>query len=119
MKRQRKLKNQLIALRRNQKRPLREFIETNNKHVGSALDTNAKMVNSIKENFNGHSIDDSITDTLKTTFGKSVELAEDTQSDFAKIMHKSMHSYTEHVSKAHNNVLEYFLIPFYIKGLTC
>jgi hypothetical protein len=38
--------------------------------------------------------------------------------DYASIMHTSMKSYTKHVSKAHNNVLESFLIPFYIKGLT-
>jgi hypothetical protein len=37
---------------------------------------------------------------------------------FAAIMHKSMKSFTEHVSRAHNNSLEFFLIPFYIKGLT-
>jgi hypothetical protein len=39
-------------------------------------------------------------------------------NEYASIMHESMVSYTEHVSKAHNNVLEFFLIPFYIKGLT-
>jgi hypothetical protein len=39
-------------------------------------------------------------------------------NDYASAMHTSMKSYTKHVSKAHNNVLEAFLIPFYIKGLT-
>jgi hypothetical protein len=38
--------------------------------------------------------------------------------EYISIMHKSMQSYTKHVSKAHNNVLESFIIPLYIKGLT-
>ncbi|MEO6902773.1 MAG: hypothetical protein ABI315_06425 [Bacteroidia bacterium] len=38
--------------------------------------------------------------------------------EFALIMHKSMQSYINHVSKARNNVLESFVIPLYIKGLT-
>ena len=35
------------------------------------------MVNSLKETFTKESIDDNLTDTLKSTFGKSVTLAED------------------------------------------
>jgi uncharacterized protein YpuA (DUF1002 family) len=40
------------------------------------LESNKKIVDSIKEKLNGQEIDDSVTDTLKNTFGKSVELAE-------------------------------------------
>lgn len=36
-------------------------------------------------------------------------------NDFVTAMHKSLNSYIKHVSKAHNNVLEYFLLPFNIK----
>jgi hypothetical protein len=59
------------------KETIRGFIETNNKHLGAALDSNVKMVNTIKENLNQKSIDDSVTESLKSSFGKSVELAED------------------------------------------
>jgi hypothetical protein len=39
-------------------------------------------------------------------------------SNYAMVLHKSMQDYVKHVSKAHNNVLESFFIPFPIKGLT-
>jgi hypothetical protein len=38
--------------------------------------------------------------------------------DYAAAMHKSMKSYIDHVSHAHRNVLQYFIIPLDIKGLT-
>jgi anaerobic ribonucleoside-triphosphate reductase len=37
---------------------------------------------------------------------------------YAKVMHKSMKSFTDHVSKAHHNVLVDFLFPIPIPGLT-
>ena len=37
---------------------------------------------------------------------------------YAKAMHESMKSFKEHVSEAHHNVLEDFLFPIPIKGLT-
>jgi hypothetical protein len=39
-------------------------------------------------------------------------------TEYASVMHKSMKSYSTHVSKAHNNSIESFFIPFNIKGLT-
>lgn len=38
--------------------------------------------------------------------------------EYAKAMHQSMKSFKEHVSDAHRNVLEDFLFPIPIKGLT-
>jgi hypothetical protein len=38
--------------------------------------------------------------------------------DYAAAMHKSMRSFKEHVSRAHHHVLEDFLFPIPIKGLT-
>ena len=38
--------------------------------------------------------------------------------EYSRHMKKSMQSYTHHVSKAHNNVIESFLIPIHIDGLT-
>jgi hypothetical protein len=59
------------------KETLKEFINSNKKHVGEAIDSNKKIVDSIKEKFNHGEVDDAITDTVKETFGKSIELAED------------------------------------------
>jgi hypothetical protein len=38
--------------------------------------------------------------------------------EYARLLHESMRSFKEHVSKAHFNVLEYFVFPLPIKGLT-
>ncbi len=38
--------------------------------------------------------------------------------NYAAALQESIKSYTMHVSKAHNTVIESFLIPFNIKGLT-
>lgn len=37
---------------------------------------------------------------------------------YCRVMHKSMKSFKDHVSNAHENVLEYFLFPVPIKGIT-
>ncbi|MEO7087527.1 MAG: hypothetical protein ABIZ51_01895 [Bacteroidia bacterium] len=72
-----KIKKTINGTAEKSKETIREFIDTNNKHIGAALDTNFKMVDSIKKSFGQKSMDDSVTETLKNTFGKSVELAED------------------------------------------
>jgi hypothetical protein len=38
--------------------------------------------------------------------------------DYAAIMYHSLRSYKDHVSRAHRNILEYFLFPLPINGLT-
>jgi len=38
--------------------------------------------------------------------------------DYALVMHNSMRTFKEHVSKAHHNVLVDFIFPMPIKGLT-
>ena len=38
--------------------------------------------------------------------------------DFAAAMHKSMEAFREHVSNAHQSLVEYFVFPIPIKGLT-
>ncbi|MEO5642624.1 MAG: hypothetical protein ABIQ40_17280 [Bacteroidia bacterium] len=38
--------------------------------------------------------------------------------EYATVMHSSMKSFKEHVSKAHHNVLEDFIFPLPIKGIT-
>ena len=37
---------------------------------------------------------------------------------YAAIMHDSLRSYKDHVSRAHRNVLEYFIFPLPIGGIT-
>ena len=39
-------------------------------------------------------------------------------NEYAATLHRSFITYIEHVSKAHKNVIESFIIPLYIKGLT-
>jgi len=72
-----KIKNSIKTTAETSKETIREIIESNSKYIDSALDTNKKIVESIKAKLNQQEIDDSITDTFKYTFKKSVELAED------------------------------------------
>ena len=71
-----KIKNTIKDTAERSKDAIRELIELNTKHIDSALDSNKKVVDSIKAKFNQKEIEDTVTDTLKTTFKKSVELAE-------------------------------------------
>ena len=72
-----KIKSSIKGTAEKSKETIREFIESNTKNIDAALDSNKKIFDSIKEKLNQQEIDDSVTDTLKNTFGKSVELAED------------------------------------------
>ena len=57
---------------------IREIISSSSKFIVEALDTNQKFVDSVKDKLNLQNMEDTITIDLKNTFGKSVELAEDT-----------------------------------------
>ena len=72
-----KIKSSIKATSEKSKETIREIIDSNSKYMNTALDSNKKIVDSIKEKLNQKEIEDSVTDTLKGTFGKSVELAED------------------------------------------
>lgn len=39
-------------------------------------------------------------------------------TDFTLVMHRSMRSFKDHVSRAHRNILEYFVFPLPIQGIT-
>src|ERR1035437_5076210 len=71
-----KIKNSIKGTAEKSKETIREIIASNTKYIGEALDSNKKIVDSIKEKLNHQELEDSVTDTLKSTFGKSVELAE-------------------------------------------
>jgi uncharacterized protein YpuA (DUF1002 family) len=71
-----KIKNSIKGTAEKSKETIREIIASNTKYIGEALDSNKKIVDSIKEKLNHQELEDSVTDTLRSTFGKSVELAE-------------------------------------------
>ncbi len=56
--------------------------------------------------------------TIKKTLLKLEKIVEKMGDEYAKVMHKSMRSFKEHISKAHHNVLMDFIFPMPIKGLT-
>lgn len=72
-----KIKNSIKDTAEKSKQTIREIIDSNSKYIDSALDSNKKIVDSIKKKLDQKEINDSLTDTLKDTFGKSVILAED------------------------------------------
>jgi hypothetical protein len=72
-----KIKEKIHGTAEQSKKAIREIIETNAKYIGTALDSNKKIVDSIQENLKKQKMEDTVTGNLKTTFGKSVELAED------------------------------------------
>jgi hypothetical protein len=55
---------------------------------------------------------------IKVELRKMKELRKQFDPGYAAVMYQSMKSFKEHVSEAHNNVLEDFLFPIPIKGLT-
>ena len=72
-----KIKEKIHGTAEQSKKAIREIIETNAKYIGTALDSNKKIVDSIQENLKKQKMENTVTGNLKTTFGKSVELAED------------------------------------------
>lgn len=70
------IKNNIKQTAEKSKETIREIIGSNTKFIDSALDTNKKVVDSIKKKLNQQDIDDTITATVKDTFFKSVELSE-------------------------------------------
>jgi hypothetical protein len=73
-----KIKGIINGTAEKSKETIREMIESNTKYLGTALDSNKKLVDSIKKQLDEQAIDDSVTLSMKKTFGKSIELAEDT-----------------------------------------
>src|ERR1017187_3833788 len=72
-----KIKNNIKGTAEKSKETIREMIDSNSRFIDRALDSNKIILDSIKEKLNQQEIEDTVTDTLKSTFGKSVELAED------------------------------------------
>ena len=56
--------------------------------------------------------------TIKYELMKLEKIVLKLGDDFASVMHHSMKSFKDHVSKAHHNVLVDFIFPMPIKGLS-
>ena len=72
-----KIKSSIKGTAEKSKETIREFIDSNTKNIGAAMDSNKKIFDSIKEKLDQQEMEDTVTSTIKNTFGKSVELAED------------------------------------------
>jgi len=70
------IKNNIKGTAEKSKETIREIIASNSKYIDNALDSNKKIVESIKKKLDQQEIEDSVTDTIKTSFGKSVKLSE-------------------------------------------
>ena len=76
-KKSEKIINSIKGTAEKSKETIREIIASNNKNIDEALNANKKIVNSIKEKLDQQELEDTVTDTMKGSFKKSVELAED------------------------------------------
>ena len=72
-----KIKDKIKGTAEQSKKTIREIIDFNTKVIGTALDSNKTIVDSVKEKLGQKNIEDTITLPLNGTFKKSVELAED------------------------------------------
>jgi hypothetical protein len=55
---------------------------------------------------------------IKTELTKLEKIISKLGDDYTSVMHRSMKSFKDHVSKAHHNVLIDFIFPMPIKGLS-
>jgi hypothetical protein len=56
--------------------------------------------------------------TIRNRLAEIENILQKLDPEYASLLHASMQSFKEHVSKAHFNVLEYFIFPLPIKGIT-
>ena len=55
---------------------------------------------------------------IKTELAKIETILLKLGADFALVMYRSMRAFKKHVSNAHRNILEYFVFPLPLKGIT-
>ena len=72
-----KIKGTILGTAEKSKETIWEIISSSSKYIDEALNSNKIIVDSIKNKLSQKEIEDSVTDSLKNTFGKSIELAED------------------------------------------
>jgi hypothetical protein len=57
------------------------------------------------------------TDAIKTALARVEKIIQKLDAGHAMLMHNTMRSFKDHVSRAHHNVLEDFIFPLPIKGI--
>jgi hypothetical protein len=72
-----KIKDSIKGTAEKSKETIKQIIDSNSKYIDNALDSNKKFVDSLKNKMTQQEMDDSVTETIRNTFGKSIELAED------------------------------------------
>ena len=73
-----KIKKNISGYAEKSKETIREMISSSTKQIEKAMDTGADVIKTIGEKLSGEEVDTTVSDSLKQTFLKSVELAEDT-----------------------------------------
>src|ERR1035437_8963434 len=73
-----KIKKNIIGFAEKSKETIRELIGSSSKQMENAMNSNAKIVDSIKKHLDIQEVDGKVADTVEHTFVKSLELAEDT-----------------------------------------
>lgn len=73
-----RIKKNITSFAEKSKETIRELIDTSAKQMENAMDSNSKIFNSIKQKFDLQDVDGKVSETVKHTFVKSLELAEDT-----------------------------------------
>lgn len=73
-----KIKENISSSAENSKKIIRELISNNTEKIQKAIDNNVQLFETVKNNIKIQGGNGEITDTVKSTFLKSLELAEDT-----------------------------------------
>lgn len=55
-------------------------------------------------------------EAIKKEFNNLEPIFAKLENEYAEALHKSFITFSEHISRAHHNLLTSFLFPFYIKG---
>ena len=73
-----KIKKNITGFAEKSKENIRQLISASSKQMENAMNNNAKYLNTLKKKLDVQAVDGKVSDTVKHTFVKSLELAEDT-----------------------------------------
>jgi hypothetical protein len=85
-----KIKNEIKGAAEKSKETVKEIIDSSSKLMKNAIDSNKRIIDSIREKLEQQEIEDTVTDKVKNTLGKSIELAEDTIDNVVDSFKKHM-----------------------------
>src|ERR1700731_3859406 len=72
------------------KKEIRELIGSNTRFIDAAMNANKKTLDSVKVKLDQREMDDAVTETLKRSFNKSIELAEDSMDNIINSYSRQM-----------------------------